>query len=94
MTTTVRRHEKLLGQVRKRHAKDVGVWRVTSAENAHRLINGMVVAKADSPNMSVEKNMVLTRFEDYVRTLQVLSNANVERKVKLTDAITMVRELL
>lgn len=43
--------------------------------------------------MSVEKNLISARFEEHVRALQALVNANVERKVTLTEIMATVREL-
>lgn len=44
--------------------------------------------------MYVEKNFVLARFEKHVCTLQNLVNANVERRVTVTDGIAKIGELL
>lgn len=54
----------------------------------------MKVAKADSVQMSVEKNLILAGLEEHGCSLQALVNANVKRKVTLMDAMTTLRKLL
>lgn len=58
-TIIVRRHEELLEEVKTRHAKEAGVWKETSAENAKNLINDVRIAKVDSIKMSVKRNLIL-----------------------------------
>lgn len=47
-----------------------------------------------SVSMSVERNLILAQFEEYVHLLQTLVNANVKQKVTLTDATAKIRKLL
>lgn len=44
--------------------------------------------------MSIEQKLVLARFEEYIRWLRTMVNANVERKVMLTKVIAKIRNLL
>lgn len=44
--------------------------------------------------MSVETNLTLARFEEHIRSLQTLVNANVDRKVTFTGAMAKIMELL
>lgn len=56
-----------------------------------------MVAKADgvkSVTIFVENNLIFFRFEEYVRALQALINAHVERKVTSIYAMMKVRKLL
>lgn len=68
-TITVRRHEEVLDEVKKRYAEEICVWKETSAENSDYLINDVKVAKVGSVKMSVERNSIFTRFEEHVLAL-------------------------
>lgn len=93
-TVNVRLHGELLDKTRTRHAEEFSVWRETSDEKADGAINYVKGAKADSVQMSVEKNLMLDHYAERVRAVQILINANVQRKVTLTDVMAKVRELL
>lgn len=93
-TTTVRRHEELLGEVTECHAEKVSVWKETSAENVNSLNYSVKIAKVDSIKMFVERNMILARSDKHVRALQTLVNPNVKRKVTLKGAMARNTELL
>lgn len=85
-TKSVCRHEELFEKLKKRHAEEVVVWKVTFARNADCLINDVKAAKVDRVKTSVERNLNLALFEEYDRALQDLFNGNVEQKITLTDA--------
>lgn len=55
------------------------------------LINDVKIAKADSVEMSVERNLILARFEEHVRSLQTQVKANVDRKATFTDTMAKLR---
>lgn len=93
-TITACRDEAFLEDVKKRHAEEVELWKETSAENEDSLIIDVNAAKADSGKMSGERNLILTGFEEHVRAMLALVNANVEPKVALKDAMTTVSEQL
>lgn len=61
--------------------------------NAVSLINDVRDYKADSVNMSGERNLIAARFEEHVRVRQALVNVNAERNVTLKGDIVTVREL-
>lgn len=44
--------------------------------------------------MSLERNLIQSRFGERVRALRALENATVERKVMMMDAMKRVRELV
>lgn len=52
-----------------------------------------MVAKAASTKISVERNLILARFEESIRALQAFVGGNMEQKVALKSAVTTVREL-
>lgn len=93
-TVTVCWHEELLGDVKQCYAEEVSFWKETSFKNVNSLIRDVKVTKADSDKMSVEKILTSARFEEHIRSLQKLVNANAEWKVSLTDAMAKTRELL
>lgn len=57
------------------------------------LISDVIVAKSDTGKMSVKGKSILARLEEYVRDLQALINAKVERKLTITDSMTSLNEL-
>lgn len=68
-TMTVRPHEELLEEVKYRLAKEVGVWKETSVKDSNSLINDVRLAKADRVKISVNRNWILSRWEEHVRAL-------------------------
>lgn len=85
---------RFFGQSKQLRAEKISIFKVTYIENADSLINHIKVARAESVKMSVERNMISARFEEHVCALHTLGNANVQRKVSLTEAIAKVRNLL
>lgn len=83
-----------MDEVKQLNAEEVSVWKRTTWENASSLINGAKVAKAESEEMSVELNFILVCFEGLLQALQILCNANVERKVRFTDGMAKIRNRL
>lgn len=76
-TITIPRRGDVSDEDKQRHTDEISVWKETSAENADSVINNGKVAKADSIKMSVNRNLILDRFEEHVRALQALIDANV-----------------
>lgn len=62
--------------------------------NLGNAIYDVKVEKADSFEMFVERNLVLVRSKERVRAIQTTVDANVERKVTLTEDMTKIRKLL
>lgn len=91
-TMTVHRYEKLMDEVKQRHAEKVSVWKDTSRKNADGLIDTVKVAKGDSVKMSVEQNLTFARFEKHICAQQTWVNANVEQKMTLADAMAKILE--
>lgn len=67
-TITIRRHEELLNEIKQCQAEEIGVWKETSAGNADNLISNAVAAKEVCLEMSVERNLIWSRFEEHVPT--------------------------
>lgn len=57
------------------------------------VIDGVKVTKLDSVETSVTLNLISARFEENVRGLQAPVDANVKRKLTITNPMTKVREL-
>lgn len=76
------------------YTEEISIWKETSAENADSLITDVNVAKANGVKMSVKRILVLARFQEHVRALQALVNANVDREVAIAHAMAKVGELL
>lgn len=89
-----RQRKELLNEVKQHHAAEIRSWKKTSAEKADSLIKDVKVVKVDSVKTSVERNLILARFEKHVRALLELVTANVERKIILMDAVAKSSELL
>lgn len=79
--------------VKKRHAEELTVWKATHREKADSLINDVNIAKVEAFNMSVDRNLILARYEEHVQTLQDMVNLKVERKLTFTDTMTQVCKL-
>lgn len=79
--------------IKQLHAKEISVLKKTSVKNLDSPISDEIVAKADSVKMSLERNQILTRFEEYIRDLQALVDDIADRKVTMTDAMERVGEL-
>lgn len=90
---TVCRLKKLLDEVKKRHATDIGAWKETITVNVDDLVINVEVANEDSDEMSVVKNLFLACFMKHVHALQALVEANEERYVTLMEAMAKVRDL-
>lgn len=58
------------------------------------MISGVKFAKADSVKMFVEMVLILARVKEHVCALQTLVNANVKRKLTLTDPVAKIKRLL
>lgn len=46
--------------------EEISVWTESAAKNSDSLINNVKVAKADTVKMSVERYLVLARFEEHL----------------------------
>lgn len=90
---TVLRHEELMEEVKNGRAEEVNVWKVITDESVDSLIDDVNVVKFYIVKTDVKLKLILARFEENVRALQPTVNANVERKVTITNAMGKVREL-
>lgn len=68
-------------------------WKEFSWKNADILINDVKVTKVDSAKMYVDRNFILTRFNEHLLLPQTVVDANVERMVTLSESTTDIREL-
>lgn len=65
----------------------------TYAGNASSLISNVKGVNVECVKMSVDRNLILARFEERVSALQALVNATVKRKITSTYAVFWIREL-
>lgn len=77
----------------KRHAEEIREWEEMFGWNIENVINGAVVAIADSVKISVQQNFDQTSFEKNVRDRHTLINVNLEQTLTVDDAIAKILEL-
>lgn len=69
------------------------IWKEAFFENVNSLINDVKIAKAESVEMFVEKNLTLARFKEHFRLLWRMVSANVELMVTLSDAMAKMKKM-
>lgn len=89
-TMTLRRHEELMDDVKKRPSEEVSVWWETSRENTDGLITDMKSAIAHTVRMSMERDLALVRCKEHFCAPETLVDANVKRIVSLTDSFANI----
>lgn len=87
---TVSKHEKIIEEIEQRHAEKVSVWNEISRENKDNRNSDVKVVKADRVMTSLERDLILSSFNDHVRALQILFDANLKRKMTFANAVSKV----
>lgn len=84
------RQEELLEEGKRSHAEQITAWKNTSAENTDTRTGIVNVTKVQGDKISVKRNAISVSFGEHVSSMKALANANVNRKVTLTDIMTKV----